>query len=484
MLFNSFVFILVFLPVTFASFWVTRGPQNKIALLFFASLFFYGWWNPVYLPLLMGSVVINHVAAHLIGKNRSKMILWTGISVNLLLLGFFKYYQLLSDTIRYLSGLETIAHGIILPLAISFYTFQQISYLVDCYYNRIKPSGLLNYCAYVTFFPQLIAGPVVKYADFSPQLAKVGKFCTHSFVQGLFMFFMGLAKKVVFADSIGSMGHAVFENVKSGNTVSFAEAWWGSSTYALQMYYDFSAYSDMAIGLGLLFGIALPLNFRSPYQATSITQFWSRWHITLTSFFTQYLHLPISMKFGVRTIWGHSLVTLLVMSLVGFWHGAGWNFVIWGGIHGLYLIGARFISKRSQPEGKSVPSFHSKLFGRLRVFALVSLTYPFFKLEKFSDATAMFMSQFRFADIFSVGALPKVSAHQVAFFVLLILTLWYAPNLTQMAGLCRDGIKERALPTINEFSGIVSGVIVGAVAAIGLIWIAVVQESEFLYFQF
>lgn len=484
MLFNSYAFILLFLPLAYMLFWALPGIRRKVVLLCLASMFFYAWWNPIYLPLLVGSVAVNYLLARWLERKKSKSILWAGVAVNLLALGFFKYFQLFADTARSLLGLDPVSFGIVLPLAISFYTFQQISYLVDNYYGRVKAGDFWGYLAYVTFFPQLIAGPVVKYADFSPQLSKLGDFSEKLQIQGLFMFFMGLAKKVVIADPVGQMGKVIYESVKAGNTLSLVEAWWGSSTYALQMYYDFSAYSDMAVGLGLLFGIVLPLNFRSPYQSVNIVQFWTKWHITLTSFFTQYLHLPMALKFGVRSLWGHALVTLFVMCLVGFWHGAAWNFVIWGGIHGFYLVAARFWARWRTSRKDADAAFLPGLLGRIKVFALVSLTYPFFNLDKFKDAMSMLVSHFNVQDLGSIRDIRGVGVYDMIFYVTILLVLWYAPNLHQMAGISAYAGRQVRLPNVFGVKGLVAGAVVGLAAAVSLICLLVGTESEFLYFQF
>jgi alginate O-acetyltransferase complex protein AlgI len=484
MLFNSFAFILLFLPLACLLFWALPESRGKILLICVASMIFYAWWNPVYLPLLVGSVVVNHLLALALARKKSQPILWLGVSLNLLALGFFKYFQLFADTARSFLGLSPVSFGIVLPLAISFYTFQQISYLVDNYYGRVKPGDFLGYFAYVTFFPQLIAGPVVKYSEFYPQLSRLGNFSSKFLIQGMFMFFLGLAKKVIIADPIGQMGKGVFASVREGNTVSLVEAWWGSSSYALQMYYDFSGYSDMAVGLGLMFGIVLPLNFRSPYQSLNINQFWSKWHMTLTSFFTQYLHLPMSLKFGVRSLLGHAVVTLFVMCLVGFWHGAAWNFVIWGGIHGLYLVVGRFWSKGRTGRAQQGASFLSGMLGRIKVFALVSMTYPFFNLDKFHDAMSMFASLFHFQDLGAIQGIKGIGVYDLMFYAVALLLLWYAPNLHQMAGISAYEERQKGLPTVLEVKGPLVGGVVGLAAVASLICLLVGTESEFLYFQF
>ncbi|MEO1590297.1 MAG: MBOAT family protein [Cyanobacteria bacterium J06632_22] len=345
MLFNSYVFIFIFLPLTLVAFYTLgrlKLAKGAIAALALASLFFYAYWNPPYLLLLAGSIVANYLVGRLLSNpdmaNR-KGILGVGVTFNLLLIGYYKYAAFLLGNILpggvYASVDGALGLGdIFLPLGISFFTFQQIAYLVDAYQGQTKDYGFVDYCLFVSFFPQLIAGPIVHHKEVLPQFYKpeTFQFSHRSLALGLTTFVLGLSKKVLIADNISPWVGTVFSHAAD---VSFIEAWVGALSYTLQLYFDFSGYSDMAIGLGLMLNIQLPLNFNSPYKATSIVDFWRRWHITLSNFLRDYLYIPLGgSRRGELRRYGNLMATML---LGGLWHGAGWTFVLWGGLHGAFL---------------------------------------------------------------------------------------------------------------------------------------------------
>ena len=306
--------------------------------LVFSSLFFYAWWNPVYLPLLLASIATNYALACAIHTNRSKSLLVAGIALNLALIGYFKYAGFFVSGVNDLTGSSHTLYTIILPLGISFFTFQQITFLVDTWTGNAKRYSLLDYCQFVTFFPQLIAGPIVHHHEMMPQFQQTTILANvrENLSVGLTIFIIGLFKKVVLADSAAVFATPVFDTAQADLTLTMYEAWVGAFAYTLQLYFDFSGYSDMAIGLARMFGIRLPLNFNSPYKATSIIDFWRRWHMTLSRFLRDYLYIPLGgSRYGsVR----RSINVFLTMLLGGLWHGAGWTFVIWGAMHGIYLL--------------------------------------------------------------------------------------------------------------------------------------------------
>jgi D-alanyl-lipoteichoic acid acyltransferase DltB (MBOAT superfamily) len=275
-----------------------RGHHRvAISWLVAASLFFYGWWNPAYLGLILGSMLFNYAVGVTLLNNNSalkKGTLVFGISINLALLAYFKYANFFVDNINL--ALDTTYHleHIFLPLAISFFTFQQVAYLVDAYKGETREHNFLHYCLFVTFFPQLIAGPIVHHKEMLPQFAKANTYILNhkNLAIGLTIFILGLFKKVVFADSIAGYATPVFDAAEVGVILTVAEAWMGALAYTMQLYFDFSGYSDMAIGLGYMFGIKLPLNFNSPYQSLNIIDFWRRWHMTLSRFLRDYLYIP------------------------------------------------------------------------------------------------------------------------------------------------------------------------------------------------
>ncbi len=341
MLFNSYPFLFLFLPLTVAGFFLcARSISAKAANLFLiaASMFFYGWWNPIYLPLLAVIMIFNYGVGQRLLANPRKWLLALGISVDLAVLGYFKYANFLVENYGALTGTHwTIGH-IMLPLAISFFTFQKIAFLVDSYKGLTRGYGFIEYSLFVAFFPQLIAGPIVHYREVLPQFRdeKTYKFSSENLAVGLAIFALGLAKKTVFADSIAVYADPLFTSAAAGAHPDFLTAWSGMLTYALQLYFDFSGYSDMAIGAARLFGVRLPQNFNSPYKSQSIVDFWRRWHMTLSRFLREYLYISLggNRKGPVR----RQINLMLTMLLGGLWHGAGWTFVLWGGLHGSYLV--------------------------------------------------------------------------------------------------------------------------------------------------
>lgn len=306
MLFNSFEFIFLFLPTTFFIYFYLQSKRLITAgkgFLVFSSLFFYSWWNIAYLPLILISMLFNYVIGNSLNENSLKIkvskksILFFGISVNLILLGYFKYYDFFIMGVNILFDTNIGFLHLMLPLAISFFTFQQIAYLVDSYRGETKEYDFLNYALFVTFFPQLIAGPIVHHKEVMPQFASKYNFIMKhkNITLGLFIFSIGLFKKVIIADSLSIMANNGFTSSAFLNT---AEAWITSLSYTLQLYFDFSGYTDMAIGLSLLFNIKLPINFNTPYKATNIQDFWRRWHITLSRFLRDYIYIPLGGNRG------------------------------------------------------------------------------------------------------------------------------------------------------------------------------------------
>ena len=336
MLFHAQVFVCFFLPVFLAGF-ILAG-RYALHWLIAASLVFYGWWNPAHVPLLIGSILANHAIGRRIHRSASpRRWLVAGVAGNLVLLGWFKY----ADFLLGMVAPEQPPLGIVLPLAISFFTFQQIVFLVDC--QDTTPPRLLHYAAFVAFFPHLIAGPLVRPRDIIPQLS-AAKSGNENLAAGLTLFLLGLAKKLVLADLFGGFADTGFDAAARGETLTLLEAWAATLSYALQIYFDFSAYSDMATGLARMIGVRFPLNFDSPYQATDIADFWRRWHITLGSFLRDHVYIPLG---GNRRRQAANL--MITMLLAGLWHGAAWRFVLWGGLHGAMLVGHRLFRRYAGP---------------------------------------------------------------------------------------------------------------------------------------
>ena len=379
MLFNSYVFIFLFLPITFIVFFLLgKYAPKRVATLWLvlASFFFYGWWDYTYVPLLSGSIVFNYLVGRKL-ENRPGHKPWLvfGIVCNILLLGYFKYTDFFLTTLNELAGTSFDLLHIILPLGISFFTFTQTAYLVDAYRGEAKNESFLTYCEFVTIFPHLIAGPIINHKKMIPQFIadKTFQINYHNVAAGITLFAMGLFKKVIIADMLSPWVKDVFTDT---STLTFLEAWIGAIAYTFQLYFDFSGYSEMAIGLGLMFNLELPVNFNSPYQATSIIDFWRRWHITLGEWVKEYLYIPMG---GNRQGECKKMRNLFFsMLLIGLWHGAGWTFVLWGGLHGLFLM----INHQWRRLNINLP----KLFCWTLTFLCVVICWVLFRAESFTDA--------------------------------------------------------------------------------------------------
>lgn len=379
MLFNSYEFIFFFLPLVYLCYFLlqkyTQPVYAKIFLVL-SSLFFYSWWNPVYLPLILGSMLFNYLVGQQLSRpNRPKYLLMIGVGANLALLGYFKYADFFISNANFLFDTEIPLLHLVLPLAISFFTFQQIAYLVDSYRHETKEYNFLNYALFVTFFPQLIAGPIVHHKEMMPQFSDAANRHPRvvNIAEGLFIFAIGLFKKAVIADTFAVW---VTEGFSHPDALHFTDAWITSLSYTFQLYFDFSGYTDMAIGAALLFNIRLPQNFDSPYKATSIQDFWRRWHITLSRFLRDYIYIPLggNRKSEPRTY--YNLMTTFLLG--GIWHGAGWTFLFWGALHGAALVLHRLWKKA----GKTMPM----ILAWFVTFMFVNISWVFFRAKDFHDA--------------------------------------------------------------------------------------------------
>ncbi|WP_320171786.1 MBOAT family protein [Maridesulfovibrio sp.] len=382
MLFNSHIFILFFLPLVFGFYFLLRGFNLHTAgklFLIIASFVFYAWWKTEYLYLLGGTILFNFLMAEALHRKSSKRTLAVAVGCNLSVLGYFKYKNFFFDNIAGLTGLPSVTEKVIIPLGVSFYTFQQISFLVDTYRGKAARCNLLDYTLFVSFFPQLVAGPISYQHEITPQFnAKdAGRINYANIGQGFYLFSMGLFKKIIIADSLAPFVENGFDKALA---LPFWDSWAVSLAYTCQLYFDFSGYTDMALGLGLLFNIKLPNNFNSPYQALDIQEFWRRWHITLGRFVRDYIYFPLggSRKGGYRTL-GNLMASFL---LIGLWHGAGWNFVLWGGLHGTAMV----IHRVWRNTGGKLPVYA----GWLLTFLYVNACWVLFRAETTFDAVKIF----------------------------------------------------------------------------------------------
>jgi D-alanyl-lipoteichoic acid acyltransferase DltB (MBOAT superfamily) len=396
--FNSYIFLFLFLPITLLGYHLIGKRGNSRAVIIWlvgASLLFFAWSSPVYLILISASILFNYAFGLILARpiKRRTLVMASGVAANILLLGYFKYANFFIDNINALFRTSLHLDTIILPLAISFFTLQQIAYLVDIYRGERQEHGFWEYCLFVTFFPKLLSGPIVRMKEMMPQIGKQFKpyITSQAIAVGLTILFLGLFKKVIIADHIGAYVAPVFDTAAQGSGVSFFNAWSGALAYTFQLYFDFSAYSDMAIGLGLIFGIRLPLNFYSPYKAKSVIDFWRRWHMTLSTFIRDYIYIPLG---GNRHGLSRQIIYLLVaMAIAGLWHGAGWTFIIWGSLHGLYLAvnhGWRRLKKAlgiERDEKKS--AWWSSPISILITFIAITVAWVFFRADSVSSAIEM-----------------------------------------------------------------------------------------------
>ncbi|MEI7027536.1 MBOAT family O-acyltransferase [Paenibacillus sp. y28] len=390
MLFNSPQFIFFFLPVVFTGYFVLNrfAPlYTSRAWLAACSLFFYGYWNPRYLPLILLSITVNFFIGRLLILHRQHALLVFGIIFNLLLLGYFKYFDFFLTNLNSLFSAHVPLLNLVLPLAISFFTFQQISYLVDCRKGKVENYNFINYLLFITFFPHLIAGPIVHHRVMMPQFQsnKNLNINYENIASGIFIFAIGLFKKVILADHLSG---TVFDGTNNLATITFFDAWTVILSYTLQLYFDFSGYSDMAIGLALLFNIKLPINFDSPYKATNFQDLVARWHITLTRFLYEYVYYPMN-RWLTKKLFASSRIkmgteaktwinVILLFFLSGIWHGAGWNFMIWGLLMGVGVVIYRMWSRLNI----KLPFF----IGWGLTFSYINLILVFFRISDLDQA--------------------------------------------------------------------------------------------------
>jgi D-alanyl-lipoteichoic acid acyltransferase DltB (MBOAT superfamily) len=384
----------MFLPFTFFIYFFLLSKRlvtGARGFLVFASLFFYSWWNVLYLPLILSSMLFNYVVGNTLNKKSEqskvskKQLLLFGLGANLSLLGYFKYTDFFLENFNGIFGADVPLLHIALPLAISFFTFQQIAYLVDSYRGQTKEYDFLNYALFVTFFPQLIAGPIVHHKEMMPQFASKWNLVKNyrNIALGIFIFSIGLFKKVVIADTFAVWATNGFDKAE---TLNLIEAWATSLSYTFQLYFDFSGYADMAIGLALLFNIKLPINFNSPYKALDIQDFWRRWHMTLSRFLRDYIYIPLGgNRNGSFNTYNNLMITFI---LGGIWHGAGWTFVFWGFLHGAALV----IHRGWSSFGLKMP----KILAWFITFNFINIAWVFFRAKEWDDAVKVLSGMFGF----------------------------------------------------------------------------------------
>ncbi|MBN1254998.1 MAG: MBOAT family protein [Deltaproteobacteria bacterium] len=518
MFFNSYLFIFIFLPITFLGYHLIsqlRCHHLTVWWLVGASLLFFGWYNPAYLYLLTCSILVNFALGKILANRlyikHQKAILILGIGVNLVLLGYFKYANFFINNVNTVFDSDLHINMVILPLGISFWTLQQVAYLVDAYRGKIDKHSFIDYCLFVSFFPKLISGPILRFNETIPQLTKDNAtyISSENIAVGLSFFFIGLFKKVILADGIAEYATSVFDAAVLGTTLTFFEAWIGALAYTFQLYFDFSGYCDMAIGLGLIFGIRLPLNFYSPYKAVSIIDFWRRWHITLSNFLRDYLYIPLG---GNRKGPTRQCINLMiVMAIAGLWHGAGWTFVIWGSLHGFYLTlnhtWQRFLQKAWRSPKKD--NWWSKRVSILITFVAVTIAWVFFRAENLSAAIGVleglvglngFVLPIFPETLKSIEHLlehlgitfasqPFAMHIGIGWILISLAICWLLPNTQQYMGnyqAALDGFYRKIELSSRQWlrwkPSFLNAVVVAAIAVFAVLGLN--RASEFLYFRF
>lgn len=519
MLFNSFEFIFLYFPIVFALFFAIGRYSHRMAALwlFASSVFFYGWWNPVYVWLLLCSIVFNFTVGSAMSRaageqfrSTRKRLLFVGVGGDLTLLAYFKYSNFFVENANNLLGTSWNLEQVILPLGISFFTFTQIAFLVDAYYGKVRERNLVHYGLFVTYFPHLIAGPVLHHAEMMPQFSRRETYSPNweNISVGLTVFAVGLFKKVILADNAARFSSPVFAAASQGIELTMIEAWCGALAYTVQLYFDFSGYSDMAIGLSRLFGIRLPLNFDSPYKATSIIDFWRRWHMTLSRFLRDYLYISLGgNKHGMTRRYANLMTTML---LGGLWHGAGWTFVLWGALHGLYLsINHGWRTLRLRLLGQTPVHSGERLAGTAVTFLAVVVGWVFFRAANVDAAMAILHAMIggngivvpqnwdfawylhaaleRFGAASTLG-LPASGFDPTAdspyWIGALLLIAWSMPNCQQLLDSYRPGLDRPLTPPgrLRWQPTIGWSIVVGSFGAVSMLNMS--KVSEFLYFQF
>lgn len=504
MLFNSFEFIYIYMPVVFAGFFLIgrKSHQGAIAWLAAASIFFYSYWSLYALPIMVSSICINYWFGLRLSepnlRNRQGFLVFA-IFANLLALGYFKYANFFianTNALRDLMGLDSLdSLEVVLPIGISFFTFTQIAFLVDSYQNKVKERSFIQYILFVSFFPHLLAGPLIHHKQMMPQFSDPDNFKINKekIILGIAIFAVGLAKKVLIADTLSGFVDGFFNSFLQGNEPSFWVCWLGPLAYTFQLYFDFSGYSDMAVGLSLLFGIWLPFNFNSPFRSTSIIDFWQRWHITLTNYVGQYLYTPLTLKFMrlgqdraaiVETIVSLVIPTLIIFLILGLWHGSNWTYVIYGGMHGFYIV-ANHVWRKFFPlpnkKNKKAQRFKplKKFAGWLLTFLAVVVSFVMFRADSVATAADIYRGMLG-AYGFHFGTVDDwVNGLGLELLVLVVsfLIIFLMPNSISMVS-----FSKKAFPGKEKLVIPFSLVCLAAIA--GLSYMTLFHASPFLYFQF
>lgn len=515
MLFNSYAFIFFFLPVVLAGFYLANARSRVAAIVWLglASLFFYGWWDWRFLPLLLASIIFNFLAGLALTRidartqlRKRRLVAVFAVGANLASLAYFKYANFFVDNLNLALDQPVQMARVLLPIGISFFTFTQIAFLVDVYKGHVREPRFASYLLFVTYFPHLIAGPILHHKEMMPQFARTSlRSHSENLAVGFSIFLIGLFKKVVIADGVAGYADPVFAAPAQGIEPMFLEAWCGALAYTFQLYFDFSGYSDMAVGLSRMLGIRLPLNFDSPYKATSIIDFWRRWHMTLSRFLRDYLYIPLGgNRHGPSRRYVNLLITML---LGGMWHGAGWTFIIWGGLHGIYLV-----INTAWRDLLGTRALLRSRFGiwcaRVTTFLAVVFAWVFFRAENLNAAMTIvkgmvglngialpdryerffgpLLPLLKSAGVSFPASMPLYSGTaQIGYLALLLAMVWFLPNAQEIMQRYRPALNvvRRSIPPFMVWRPTPAYAAAIAVLAIGA-FLSLSRPSSFLYFQF
>jgi len=516
-LFNSLEFLLLFLPLTLAGYYlmIRAGLREYIFVyLVIASLVFYSVWNPPYTLLLIASMGFNYAVGVGIEKRRgtraATALLVLATAVHLAVLGWYKYANFFVDNVNAVAGTDWSLYRIILPLAISFYTFQQIAYLVDISRNEVRSGGLARYATFVIFFPQLVAGPIVHYKEMMPQFfgRQLGRFIGSNMAVGLTIFAIGLFKKTVIADSAALYASPIFDAAQNGREIGLLDGWTAAITYTIQLYFDFSGYSDMAIGLARMFGIKLPPNFHSPLRAASITEYWRRWHITLQQFIVSYMYQPLVLpvtRLAMRWQLGKQASffvtvmapTILVFVVIGLWHGAAWTYVLFGTMHGLYLATNEFWRQRYRKRRKKQGGPGPGMIAAYHALTLLCVMFAnvVFRASSVGVAMEVWRGMFRFDRLGELAtAIPanatELISEPLIFTLIAVFIIAFMPNTQQFMSRYSPVIhwsvwRKVAPPAISLTwrPTLAWGLVMALVTFLAFAFVTRGQ-SEFIYFNF
>ena len=511
MLFNSYIFVFLFFPICLLGYYglmhVRKIETAKIFLIAM-SLWFYGYFNVSYLLIMICSIGVNYMFHRALSRSPQKAVMTLAVAANLGVLFYFKYFDFFLATINAVFGASVALRNILLPLGISFFTFQQISFVVDTYRGEVRDCALVDYALFVSFFPQLIAGPIVNHSEMLPQFGQLGEknVLWERIAEGFGLFILGLAKKVLIADTFGAAVDYGYANLALLGRI---DAILVMVSYALQLYFDFSGYCDMARGIGKMLGIEIPVNFNSPYKAGNIIEFWKRWHMTLNRFFTKYVYIPLG---GSRAGTARMYLNLMIVFLLsGLWHGAGWNFIVWGAMHGALYVLTRFWQKSVKPHlvrrdegiaeldmtpmseknlGVRLRNAFAALVSRLLLFVYVTVAWVYFRAADIAQANRMLYIAVK-------GPVQKISADLAACFQ--VDEFWYVIKVLRLdnmaysryillwvilaAGIYLSMIGRNAVQRMEHTK---YTTVSAAVIAVLTLWcvLSFSEVSTFLYFNF